>query len=220
MSQPFTFLVETPCPSSVRQKHLDKSTARQHAASVSHSRRQQLSGAKNSDGQPHIISRSLQPRIANQQASAVENQICQSSSEAASKPYTHLTFIDIHNPEAIRDRGKIRTARTHAVTVALARKRLKAQEDGSNFQMETFHAERSSVTSNPRADTGAFGDEPDVSSADHDSVVSMHQWHLSSFSPMPKSPNMPLQAHDLHRAMDWCTSTPLSLMEVSILTLF
>ena len=74
----------------------------------------------------------------------------------ASKPYTHLTFIDIPNPEAIRDRGKIRTARTHAVTVALARKRLKAQEDGSNFQVETFHAERSTSNTNCRRKSSAL----------------------------------------------------------------
>ena len=56
----------------------------------------------------------------------------------SSGPYNPLTFIDIPNPDAIRDRSKVRAARTHAVTVALARKRLKAQEDGSNFQLETF----------------------------------------------------------------------------------
>ena len=70
----------------------------------------------------------------------------------SSKPYTRLTFIDIPNPEAIRDRSKVRTARTHAVTVALARKRFKAQEDGSNFQLETFHADKPSSNANRRRD--------------------------------------------------------------------
>ena len=55
-----------------------------------------------------------------------------------SDPYTRLTFIDIPNPEAIRDRSKVRTARAHAVTVACARSRLKAQEDGRNFRLKTF----------------------------------------------------------------------------------
>jgi hypothetical protein len=67
------------------------------------------------------------------------------SSRSSSNPNTRLTFIIIPNPEAIRDRRKVRTARSHAVTVARARSRLKAQEDGSNFRLKTFDVDRSNL---------------------------------------------------------------------------
>ncbi|MCJ1377622.1 hypothetical protein MMC17_000717 [Xylographa soralifera] len=60
-------------------------------------------------------------------------------------PNTRLKFIIIPNPEAIRDRSNVRTARAHAVTVARARSRLKAQEDGSNFRLKTFDVDRSNL---------------------------------------------------------------------------
>ena len=60
----------------------------------------------------------------------------------SSDRYTRLTFIDIPNPEAIRDRSKVRTARAHANTVAWARSRLKAQQDGSNFRLKTFDVDK------------------------------------------------------------------------------
>lgn len=65
------------------------------------------------------------------------------STTKTAEPYTSLTFIDLPNPEAVRDPKKVRTARVHAVTVALARKRSKAQKDGSNFREERFHATKS-----------------------------------------------------------------------------
>ena len=62
--------------------------------------------------------------------------------------YTRLRFINITSPEAIRDRSKVRTARAHAVSVAWARSRLEAQEDGSNFRLTTFDGDKPNSNAN------------------------------------------------------------------------
>ena len=62
--------------------------------------------------------------------------------KAYSKLYTNITFIEIPHPEALRDRNKIRAARTHAVTVALARKRFEAQKNGTHFRLEQFNPDK------------------------------------------------------------------------------
>jgi hypothetical protein len=66
----------------------------------------------------------------------------------SSDPSIRLIFINIPNPEAIRDRSKVRTARAHAVTVAWARSRLKAQQDGSNFRLKTFDVGKPKLNAN------------------------------------------------------------------------
>lgn len=63
----------------------------------------------------------------------------------SSDSYSRLTFIDIPHPEAIRDRSKVRTARAHAVTVAWARSRRRAQKNGSNFRLKTFDVEKTDL---------------------------------------------------------------------------
>ena len=60
----------------------------------------------------------------------------------SSDPHTRLTFINIPNPEAIRDRSKVRIARAHAISVTWARSRQKARADGSNFRLKTYDVDK------------------------------------------------------------------------------
>ena len=71
---------------------------------------------------------------------------------ASSKLYTNIIFIDVPRPEAVRDRSKVRTARTHAVTVALARKRFEAQKNGSHFRLEQFDVDKHNSNTHSKRD--------------------------------------------------------------------
>ena len=64
-----------------------------------------------------------------------------------SRPGSSWKFIDISDPEAVRDRKKVRTARGHAVAVALAQKRRKAQIAGLNFRPQAFDVDRAGAAS-------------------------------------------------------------------------